>query len=326
LPSDDYMIANGQVSSTQIKNDPADGIIKLYVIMPLTFENKDSAVAVVQFRLDKLVAAMQDYTGLGTTGETMLIDPSTSKAVSLFALRFDADAALKRDLSGLQLVAHPNTVTENITDYRSRQVIMSSKTLSATNWILATKIDQGEALAAITELRNAIIIIFVITSTVIILLALYFGRYFTNPIIALTERTKRMMNGDFTHPIAITSSDEVGELAQRFNTMAAKLEESYKVLEGKVVDRTRDLQQKIGELKNANAKDEAILSSIGDGVVVTDNEGKILIMNGIAGRLLNLDPDAVQGKKVTDLYTLYDDMGVVIKKEDRPIQHALIKR
>ena len=40
-----------------------------------------------------------------------------------------------------------------------------------------------------------------------------------------------------------------------------------------------DLQIERGNLTEAKAKDDALLESIGDGVIATDAEGKIILMN-----------------------------------------------
>ncbi len=61
------------------------------------------------------------------------------------------------------------------------------------------------------------------------------------PVAALTAGTARLAAGDFGQRVDVNSDDEMGEVAQAFNAMAAELQISYGVLEERVQERTRDL-------------------------------------------------------------------------------------
>jgi PAS domain S-box-containing protein len=73
---------------------------------------------------------------------------------------------------------------------------------------------------------------------------------------------------------------------------AKKLKISYETLEKKVLERTKDLEQ-------MRAKDEAILASIGDGLVATDKDGRILLVNKAFQRLLGWKEAEVKGKPLS---------------------------
>ncbi len=62
---------------------------------------------------------------------------------------------------------------------------------------------------------------------------------------------------------------------------AEKLKRSYETLEKKVLERTK-------ELADAKAKDEAILASIGDGLTVADETGKLIFSNKNASDIFGL--------------------------------------
>jgi nitrate/nitrite-specific signal transduction histidine kinase len=47
--------------------------------------------------------------------------------------------------------------------------------------------------------------------------------------------------GQFKHRIEVKTGDEIETLADQFNLMSAKLDDSYSSLEKKVADRTREL-------------------------------------------------------------------------------------
>jgi PAS domain S-box-containing protein len=322
LDIEDVYLNPLQPSTVRLREDKKDGIDKLYITARVHVGKKQVATLLVTYKLNDIIATVEDYTGLGQTGETVVAQKNAAnKLVSLFALRFDAQAASKTRVNGLHLFASGQTVYSDGKDYRGQNVIVATGLIDSANWGLATKIDKSEALAPINGLRNIIVIIFGATAAAIILIALYYTRYFTKPIITLTDKTRQMIEGNLKQQIEVTSSDEIGTLTTTFNEMGSRLAESYEALEQKVAQRTQALDQKVVELEEAKAKDEAILSSIGDGMVVTDRTGGVLLMNELASALL--------GVKYSDHmsyrdYKIYDENGKPLPDDQRPLYQALL--
>jgi NtrC-family two-component system sensor histidine kinase KinB len=92
------------------------------------------------------------------------------------------------------------------------------------------------------------------------------------PLSRLTEVTQRVATGDYDVSIRAESTDEVGELAEKFNVMIAKLR----------AFRELDLRRIIGEQRKA----EAILATIDDGVLVVDAKRQVASLNPAARRAL----------------------------------------
>jgi nitrate/nitrite-specific signal transduction histidine kinase len=69
----------------------------------------------------------------------------------------------------------------------------------------------------------------------------YGVRYITNPIQKLIQASEQVTAGKFKHRIEVKTGDEIETLADQFNLMSAKLDDSYSSLEKKVSDRTREL-------------------------------------------------------------------------------------
>lgn len=171
---------------------------------------------------------------------------------------------------------------------------------------------------AADESRQAVVYKQMLPSAIIILAIVWVAgyiyiRYVTHPIIALTEQAHRITSGHFYDKVSITvSSNEIGKLAEAFNAMTAQLAKSYTTL-----------RNKVHELADANAKDDAIFRSIGEGVIVTDSASKVLIVNDLACELLNIAPNKVVGK-TPDVYSLLDKTGQPIPAEKRPMHLALV--
>ncbi len=73
------------------------------------------------------------------------------------------------------------------------------------------------------------------------------------------------------------------------------------------------------------AKEEAMLSSIGDGVVATDKNGVIIFFNQAARDMLFWE-DNIKGKKLGEISLLADEKGAHVKLEKHPLHLSLVTR
>jgi signal transduction histidine kinase len=95
---------------------------------------------------------------------------------------------------------------------------------------------RGNALTAVVV--GATLVVALITTVIAALVT----RRITRPIVQLTETAAWMARGDLEQRVSIVRQDEIGVLAQAFNRMAAELSVLYADLEGKVAERTQQLQ------------------------------------------------------------------------------------
>lgn len=92
----------------------------------------------------------------------------------------------------------------------------------------------------------------------------------SRPLREVSRAALRMARGDFRQRVRVASDDEIGRLASDFNYLAATL------------DRT------VTALAEEKAKLESILANMAEGVLATDAEGRLLLANGRARRLLGI--------------------------------------
>lgn len=116
-----------------------------------------------------------------------------------------------------------------------------------------------------------------------------------------------------------TTAKQREKVRLRLAVTAHELRRSRATLEQKVHDRTKDLSQ-------ARAKDEAVLTSIGDGLVVTDAGGMIERVNTMFERILGLEATDVVGKLMTDVIKVTDGKGREVPASDRLITKTLSKQ
>jgi signal transduction histidine kinase len=92
------------------------------------------------------------------------------------------------------------------------------------------------------------------------LAALWLARSMVHPIRTLQQGAARIGAGDLGQKIEVRTGDELQALADQFNTMTARLSESYSGLERKVEERTRELKQTL-EQQTATADILRVISS-----------------------------------------------------------------
>ncbi|MEJ1364923.1 MAG: diguanylate cyclase [Candidatus Sedimenticola sp. (ex Thyasira tokunagai)] len=93
-------------------------------------------------------------------------------------------------------------------------------------------------------------------------------RTIVQPIKLVTEAMNQVEEGDFTQEVPIPSQDELGRMARSFNGMTVQLLQTYTGLQ-----REQD-------------KLTTIILSASEGIVVTDNEGHVVLVNPAAELLL----------------------------------------
>jgi signal transduction histidine kinase len=71
--------------------------------------------------------------------------------------------------------------------------------------------------------------------------ALFVTRRIVRPVEALSESARQITAGDFSHRAAVTTDDEIGDLAAAFNQMTVQLNEMIETLEQRVAERTSEL-------------------------------------------------------------------------------------
>jgi len=204
-------------------------------------------VFAVQTPLDKITAIMQDKTGLGETGETYLVgadylfrSESRFEKDSLLKLKVDTEAA-KNALAG-------NSGSGFIADYRGTPVFSAWQpvTIGDQRWAVIAEIDQSEALASANQLTTFIVAAVSVATLIIFAVAFFVAfavaRTFVQPILDLEEVATTVAGGDLSAVIKSNREDELGTLASAFNSMTAQLRDTIGSLEGRVAERTKNLE------------------------------------------------------------------------------------
>lgn len=123
-------------------------------------------IVVIDLDADPFLELVNDYTGLGRTGETNLATAVGDYGVYLTPLKFDRNAALKRkiemhapQLAMSRALDGQTGLEEEVQDYTGQAVIASTRYLPDTGWGIVTKIDREEALSGVHALQQLLLLI-----------------------------------------------------------------------------------------------------------------------------------------------------------------------
>jgi two-component system phosphate regulon sensor histidine kinase PhoR len=134
----------------------------------------------------------------------------------------------------------------------------------------------------IGEIQGQIIIAGIIVALLAAVISLWMSRRITRPLTDLREGAEHFAQGDFSHRLPTSQSEEIAALSESMNFMAAQLD-----------DRIRTIIRQRNEI-------EAILVSMVEGVIAVDTDERLISLNRAAAELLDLDKEEAIGQSIQE--------------------------
>ena len=202
----------------------------------------------------------------------------------------EATTALRREFNRLK-----NGKADSLTISRIRQNLLALDDLN--RQAIMRKSDTAETTAKEALLWLAVV------GTFCFLLVLSFvvniPRYIANPVSELTRGIKQIASRNFEERLHVRSSDEFGELARSFNSMAQKLDE-YE-------------HSNLARVLFAKKRIDTLVQIMHDAIIGLDEKRIILFVNPVASRLLGVDAGQLVGKYAPDVASTNDLMRTLIQ-------------
>jgi signal transduction histidine kinase/CheY-like chemotaxis protein/HAMP domain-containing protein len=177
-------------------------------------------VLVARIYLERsLYSSLLDRTGLGQTGEVILVNRDQ---IAVNKLKSDNTPPLTlkiRDEAAIRALNGQTGVVET-EDYRGRNVIAAYTSIPSMNWGMIVKQDADEAYRPLAVSGIILLLLFVLVMAVLAGLSLRFSDSITAPLVSLTEVARRILKGDYNERSGIERDDELGDLAGALNGMA----------------------------------------------------------------------------------------------------------
>ncbi len=219
-----------------------------YMTLSITGTRRDAGVSVAEVNLT-LIWNVVSKIKVGRSGRAYVVDadgrliahPNINLVLRNTDMSHLAQVRSARDNAGADDDA-PGQVQE-AADIEGHEVLTAYAPVARLGWLVFVDLPVEEAYAPLfTSIQRTGLVLLGALALAIVAGMFLAGRMVV-PIQALRAGAARIGSGDLGQRIAIKTGDEVEALADQFNEMAGRLQESYADLEKKVEDRTRELSE-----------------------------------------------------------------------------------
>jgi len=150
------------------------------------------------------------------------------------------------------------------------------------DWLIVAVIPEGEFMEQINANTRTTFLLCIIALLVATEIGIFTAHWIIKPILQLNTSAKKIAEGEWEQTPKINRSDELGELAKSFETMAKQLEVSFSVLEAK----NAEMQVLNEALSESQSRLTQFLEAMPVGVFIVDAQGKPYYTNKIAQEIL----------------------------------------
>jgi signal transduction histidine kinase len=153
---------------------------------------------------------------------------------------------------GQRVEAPPSTSTGEVVTYRradGSSWLGTEVRVAGTPWAIWAETPESLAMATAHSFRNAMLPIGALFVVLGGLLAWVISYRITAPLSDLTAAAEAVAGGDLTRRVQAHRTDEVGRLADAFNTMADRVQAGYSRLDTGIKERTAELEQTLTTLR-----------------------------------------------------------------------------
>jgi signal transduction histidine kinase len=217
-----------------------------YMTLSMAGTRRDSGVSVAEVNL-KFIWDVVSQIKVGERGKAYVVD-----AQSRLIAYPDISLVLRNtDLSRLAQVQAaraggagqaPEQVREAM-DIQGRRVLTAYAPVAPLGWLVFVELPFDEAYSPLYSSVERSGIVLLGALALAFCAGMLLARRMVVPIRALRAGAARIGGGDLSQRIAIKTGDELESLADQFNDMAGRLQESYADLEKKVAVRTHELSE-----------------------------------------------------------------------------------
>jgi signal transduction histidine kinase/CheY-like chemotaxis protein/HAMP domain-containing protein len=214
-----------------IKTEGKDASFEMLVTAPMrSLSGKLIGVIVFEVDMALIYDLMQDRTGLGITGETLIGKNMGDHALFLSPVLYDSDATLKRKAMFGNPYAYPiqeavqgrNSSGVSL-DYRGEEILAIWRYIPSMDWGIVAKLNTSEAFEPVIALKNIVLVIGIVILMIMVFIAIFIARSFSSPIQVLKDGIALVGAGNLDHRVSTDRKDEIGQLSRAFDEMAGNL-------------------------------------------------------------------------------------------------------
>lgn len=140
----------------------------------------------------------------------------------------------------------------------------------------------------VDDITNIFITGTLIAMIITAVLGILLSRTITKPIVEMKRQAYAMARGNYSRKVKVYGVDEIGELADSFNTLTKRVQEAQAMTE------------------RERRKLSSVLAYMTDGVIATDRRGKVILINTPAEKMLRVKHESANGRSIIDVLDIGD--------------------
>ena len=236
-----------------------------YMTLSLAGTRRDAGVSVAEVNL-KLIWDVVSQIKVGEHGHAYVVDSQgrliAHPDISLVLRNTDLSRLAQVQAAQARARGAPADQVQEAEEVRGRRVLTAYAPVAPLGWFMFVELPIEEAYAPLYATLYRSFLLLLAGLLLALIAGLFLARKMVVPIQALRVGAARIGAGDLGQRISIKTGDELEGLADQFNDMAGKLQDSYADMENKVETRTQELAQSVGELRALGEVSQAVNSTI----------------------------------------------------------------
>jgi two-component system NtrC family sensor kinase len=236
-----------------------------YMTIAVAHAGRHAGVTVAEVNL-KFIWDLVNSMQIGEGGYAYVVDRRGRLIANpdLSLVLRDTDWAHRPQVAAALASLHgdPHAVASHVAETPGGEVLTAFAPVPRLDWVVFAELPLDEALRPVYGALYRMAALLGVSLLLAAGLGTLLARRMVVPIRRLQDGADRLGSGERGGPIEIHTGDEIETLAERFNQMAAKVQESYDALEAKVEARTEALQASERAAREARLAAEQALSDL----------------------------------------------------------------
>lgn len=248
-------------------------------------------------------------------------------------------------------------ISTEYNDYRGVRVLGASMCLVSEGLVLVVEINKAELWASIDRLIATTWAGVLVATFLMFFVILAFLQRPLSRIADIVSALERVMKGDLSTSAKVETKDETGRLATMFNKMVSslrdnqdwlkgankKLQESENLLRSDVeehkkqesfLEESKRATQNLLEdswmikekLEAEGRRLQAVLSSIGEGLILVDGSYRIALSNPVAAKMFGMTGEEILGKDLREFVTFWKNSKDIVPPAEWPLEQVFLTK
>jgi signal transduction histidine kinase len=217
-----------------------------YMTLALAGTRRDAGVSIAEVNL-KLIWDVVSQIKVGERGLAYVVGPQgrliAHPDISLVLRNTDLSKLVQ--VQAAQAGSTGAEVLREAQNIQGQEVLTASAPIAPLGWTMFVELPVEEAYASLYQALQRLAFVLSGALAFALCAGIFLARRMVVPIRALRSGAERIGSGDFAQRISIRTGDELEGLANQFNVMGERLQESYADLEKKVESRTAELSESL---------------------------------------------------------------------------------